>query len=286
MKDNKKLIRLLGIAAFSVACIAISAPVYAGRGATRAEVAGAVRTNNVDSIIAVLEKAENMISTRTTIELVEGLLSHEDYRAREVAAWWFARRAGHKTRLSLQAKDTLAGSDSLAIRNASDMLGTFRHPQAVTLLSQTAARTDISAEARHAAVRALGTIGHPAASDAIAAAMSDSDASVRLQAVLSWAEIRRQDNAVPVVSRLNDSDLMVRRTATAVIGKYKEASARAALEQLLVNDSDVLVRRNAAFALGRIGDRASRDLLGTVAENDESALVRAYAKRARGMVGF
>lgn len=286
MKDNSKMIRILGIAAFSVAALTQAAPALAGRGATRGEVAGTVRNGNVDAIISVLEKAENMISTSTTIELVEGLLDHEDYRAREVAAWWFARRPAHKTRLSLAAKDTLAGSDSIAIRNAADMLGTFRHPQAVTLLSQTAVRTDISAEARLAAVRALGTIGHPAGASAIADAMTDSDASVRLQAVQSWAEIRRQDNAAPVAALLSDSDLQVRRTAAAVVGKFAEASARATLEQLLTSDADALVRRNAAYALGQIGDAASRDVLTAASENDESALVRAYAKRARGMVGF
>jgi HEAT repeat protein len=286
MKHNKSLIRLLGIAAFTAACIAISAPAIAGRGATRAEVAGTVRNGNVDAIIAVLEKAENMVSTTTTIELVEGLLQHQDYRAREVAAWWFARRAAHKTRLSLAAKDTLAGSDSIAIRNAADMLGTFRHPRAVTLLSQTAARTDINTEARVAAVRALGTIGHPAANSALGAAMTDGDAGVRIQAVTAWAEIRHQDNAVPLVPLLSDGDVAVRRLATAVVGKYAEASARADLEQALLNDPDALVRRNAAYALGQIGDRASRDVLAQAAENDESTLVRAYAMRARGMVGF
>lgn len=286
MNTRKNTIRLLGIAVFGAAVIATSAPAIAGRGATRAEVAGVIRNGNVDAIISILEKAENMVSTTETIELVEGLLSHEDYRAREVAAWWFARRAAQKTRLSLEARDTLAGSDSVAIRNAADMLGTFRHSQAVTLLSQTAARTDISAEARHAAVRALGTIGHPAANDALSAAMSDSDASVRLQAVKSWAQILRQDNAVPVAALLDDSDAAVRRAAAAVTGKYREASARVRLEQALASDSDVLVRRNAAYALGRIGDRASRDALAAAAENDESALVRAYAKRAHRMVGL
>ena len=275
-------IRLLAAAAV----IAVASPAFAGRGATRAEVAGTIRNGNADAIIAILEKAENMVSTTETIVLVEGLLGHQDYRVREVAAWWFARRPAHMTRLSQQARQTLATADSVAIRNAADMLGTFRHPRAVTLLSQTATRGDISAEARRAAVRALGTIGHPAGASALASAMSDADAGVRLQAVLSWAEIRRQDHAVPVVELLDDGDAAVRRAAAGVIGKYREASARVKLEATLADDPDALVRRNAAYALGRIGDRASREALATAADSDESSLVRAYARHAHRMVGL
>jgi HEAT repeat protein len=276
-----KTIQLIALLAATVAVAAsASLPALAGRGAHRAEVAGAVRTGNADAIIAVLEKAENMPATAATVTLIEGLLADDDYRIREVAAWWFARRAAHKTRLAAAGFEALGAADSVAARNAADMLGTFRHPQAVAALSAAAIRGDLSAEARAASVRALGTIGHPAGADALAAAMSDPDAAVRLQAALAWAEIRRQDHAVPVAALVGDADVSVRRVAARVAGKYREASARAALETALASDADTLVRRNAAFALGRIGDPGSRDALRLAADTDESVMVRAYARRA------
>jgi HEAT repeat protein len=76
-----------------------------------------------------------------------------------------------------------------------------------------------------------------------------------------------------------DSDLVVRRKASAVVGRLAETSGRVALEQQLASDEDPAVRRNAAWALGRIGDAASRAAL-QAAVDDASPLVRMSAKVA------
>lgn len=283
---TKRLAILASLGAATLATAVVVVPAFAGRGASPGEVNGAIRNGNVDAIIAKLEKAENMVSTPDTIALVEGLLAHDDYRAREVAAWWFARRPFHKDRLTTAARTDLESTNSTAVRNAADMLGTFRHPRVVSALSATLSRGDIDTDARVATVRALGTIGHIAGNPAIALAMSDSSAEVRLAAVNAWAGVLRQAGAAEVSSLLSDSDVRVRRTAARVVGKFREASGRAALESMLASDDDEYARRNAAFALGRIGDSASRAVLQTAAENDESALVRAYAKTALRTVGL
>ena len=109
--------------------------------------------------------------------------------------------------------------------------------------------------------------------------MQDSNATVRLTAVNAWLEIRKQADAAPVVALVADSDVLVRRAAASVVGNFRDASARTALEDVLVNDADPAVRRNAAWALGRIGDAASRPAL-EAAVNDSSGLVRGVARAA------
>ena len=286
MNTTNKMGRNLAVAAAFVATAFTVLPAFAGRGASRAEVAGAIRNGGIDAIIATLEKAENMPATSDTVALVEGLLDHQDFRAREVAAWWFARRAAEKNRLTTSGLAALQGSDSVGVRNAADMLGTFRHPRVVSALAAASARTNVSADARMSAVRALGTIGHPAASPAIGAAMADTDAAVRKAAVIAWASIRRQSGAAPVTALLSDGDLSVRQVASRVAGQFAEASARTQLESLLATDADAVIRRNAAFALGRIGDAGSRAALTTAAESDASGLVRGYARVALRRVGL
>ena len=286
MKTNHKLIGLIALGAATVATAVLTVPSFAGKNANRAQIAGAVRNGNVDAIIAKLEKAENMPSTSETINLVEGLLAHDDYRAREAAAWWFARRAFHKDRLTQSGRVALTSNDSTAVRNAADMLGTFRHPRVVSALSTAAGRTDIGSDAKISVVRALGTIANIDGNPAIAAAMGDADAGVRLAALNAWAGILHQADALPATALLGDSDAHVRRVAARIHGTFQESAGRVALENVLATDTDALARRNAAFALGRIGDSASRALLTDAAENDESALVRAYAKTALRTVGL
>jgi HEAT repeat protein len=250
----------------------------AGRGGSAARIQNAVATGSADAIIAELERAERLICG-ACIEPVMALLDHADYEVREAAAWWFSRRPAQKKELTELALANLQGADASAARNAADILGTFRHPDAIPALAAAAARADLDASARAHAVRALGSIGHQDANPALAAAMSDPDAGVRLEAVNAWLAVRWQDGAAPVAALVSDPDVEVRRKAAAVAGNLREATARAALEQQLTGDADPVVRRNAAWALGRIGDAGSRDALQAATE-DPSSLVRRTAKVA------
>ncbi len=286
MNTKSKLIGFTCLAAAAAATAVVVLPTFAGRGANRAEVAGTIRNGGVDAIISTLEKAENMPATSETIALVEGLLAHDDYRAREAAAWWFARRPFHKDRLTTAARTNLASGESLDVRNAADTLGTFRHPRVVSALASAASRSDIDGPAKAAVIRALGTIAHSAANPALAAAMSDSDAAVKIAALKAWAGVLRQSGAQPAVALLTDADADVRRLAARVVGGLREAGARAGLETILAQDGDELARRNAAFSLGRIGESQSRAVLTDARDTDESALVRAYATSALRSVGL
>lgn len=250
----------------------------AGRGGSAARIQNAVSTGSVDAIIAELERAERLICDACTPTVLD-LLDHDRYELREAAAWWIARRPVLKTQLTERSVADLAGSDSRLARNAADILGTFRHPQAIPALAAAVVRTDLSPEARMAAARALGTIGHRNANAALTAAMSDSDASVRFAAATSWLQVRKQAAAAPVIGLIGDADATVRAKAAGVVGELRDANGRAALEAALAGDADANVRRNAAWALGRIGDSASRAAL-TAATTDPSSLVRQTAKAA------
>lgn len=250
----------------------------AGRGGSAARIQNAVATGSVDAIIAELERSERLICDACTPTVLD-LLDNDRYELREAAAWWIARRPVLKTQLTERSVADLQGNDSRLARNAADVLGTFRHPQAVAALAAAVVRTDLSAEARMAAARALGTIGHRNANTALTAAMNDSDASVRLAAATSWLMIRKQQSAAPVIGLIDDADATVRAKAAGVVGELRDAAGRAALETALATDADPNVRRNAAWALGRIGDQASRAAL-TAATTDASSLVRSTAKAA------
>ncbi len=252
----------------------------AGRGGSARRIEDAIRSGSADAIIAEVERAERLTCPACVEPLME-LLDSDRYELREVAAWWFARRPAIKTALTATALTTLRGTDSLAARNAADLMGGFRHPQAVPALVVAARNPALSAEARMAAVRALGLIGHRDGAAAITGALTDPDATVRWAAIDAWAQIRGQVGAARVVARLTDADPQVRERAAAVIGAAREPSARAGLEAALASDASALVRRNAAWALGELGDAAARPAL-TAATTDPSGLVRRTATIALG----
>jgi HEAT repeat protein len=269
---------LAATAALAVS-ISLAAPAHAGRGASAATVERAIQSNVPSAIIGEIERAEYLWCGSRCIDAVMALLDHPDYSVREVAAWWFARRPAQRREIAERAAAYLAGNDSVLARNAADALGTFRHPDAIAPLAAAAARADLAPEARHAAVRALGTIGDLAAAPAIARAMGDADAEVRAEAVRAWLALRGQRSAAPVVALVADADPLVRREASAVVGNLRAGDARLELERRLAEDLDSSVRRNAAWALGRIGDPRSRAAL-EAATGDASGLVRGVARAA------
>ncbi len=266
------------LAAAVATVLSFTSVAHAGRGGSAPRIENAIRTGSVDAIIAELERAERLICDACT-PIVSELLDHDRYELREAAAWWFARRPVLKSELTARSIADLQGSDTRLARNAADVLGTFRHPQAIAALAAAVTRSALGPEARAAAARALGTIGNPRGTAALTAAMADGDASVRLAAAGAWAKVRTQRGAAPVVALLADADAEVRARAAGVVGALREPSARAALETALAADADPNVRRNAAWALGRLGDTASRAAL-TAATADPSSLVRATAKAA------
>jgi HEAT repeat protein len=254
-----------------------AATAHAGRGGNFAAIRNAANTNSTDAIIAELERSERLICDACIGPVME-LLDHDRYEVREAAAWWFARRPVMKAQLTQLSFDDLEGSDSRRARNAADILGTFRQVRSIPALTAAVTRTDLSAEARVAIVRALGTIGHQDANPAIEVAMGDGEAVVRYQALDAWRWVRRQTGAPAAVALLDDGDARVRERAAALVGAYREASAVSGLIAAL-GDDEAFVRRNAAWALGQIGDPSAREALEAAAD-DPSPLVRLTARVA------
>jgi HEAT repeat protein len=277
MKTN--ISTILGAAAATALLAGTVMVANAGRGASYGSVVGTINNGGTASIIAELERAERLVCPGC-VDAVMPLLDDERYQVREVAAWWFARRPAQKKMLTDRSIDRLVAGDSVQVRNAADILGTFRHPQAIGPLADAYDRTDLTVEARAHIVFALGTIGDKAANPVLEAAMSDESADVRLQAVTAWVEMRRQSDAGQAVALVDDANVLVRRKAAAAVGFFGDADGRLALEDRVLNDDDPVVRRNAAWALGQIGDAASRTVLDQ-ATDDESSLVRATARAAK-----
>jgi HEAT repeat protein len=252
----------------------LGTPAFAGRGATSATLIDAINTKNADVIIAEVERAEFIVCS-ACMDPMRQLLDNDDYRIREVAAWWFARRPAAMLGIQADMLARLAGTDSTLARNAADALGTFRRPEALTGLEGALTNTSLSDEAHSHAVMAIGTIADPRAEASVITALSDAGPLTRTQAVVAYVALRdgARDGS-PLVSLLNDPDQNVRRTATSAIGAFKLAAAQTALEQALANDTDFIVRKNAAWALGQLGDVAA---LQKAAQNDPSQLVRSVA---------
>lgn len=264
---------------FLLALVALTAVVpsaEAGRGSSTSAILSAIRSGSVDAIVTELERAEFLVCGEC-VEPVLALLDHPDYRVREVAAWWIARRPILATEVHDLSIARLYGDDPTAARNAADALGSLRRPDAIPALAYAAGRQELPAETRRAAVQALGLIASPSVQPAIVAAMADPAAEVRLEAVRAYRDLRADRTGEPAAALLGDADALVRREAAAVVGVFAWAGARLALEQLLASDPDALARRNAAWALGRIGDPASRPALDAASRNDPSSLVRSVA---------
>jgi HEAT repeat protein len=271
--------RVRVLLAATVFCGALNAHQTSARaqGATAESVTLAVESDVASSIIAELERSENLLCPRC-VGPVLGLLGDDRYEVRVAAAWWIAKRPQRRQAAS-NAVAAVASNDSDTVRNAADVLGALGHPDAVAGLSAAVQRGGLSAEARVHAARALGAIGHPDANPALTAAMQDASPELRYEAIASWIQIRGQTDAAPVVGLVDDAEPMVRRKAAAAIGVLRDEVGRVALQSAVGHDEDAATRRNAAWALGRIGDGRSRDVL-RAATDDPSGLVRVTARVA------
>jgi HEAT repeat protein len=270
MKTLKKLVAVaLLVGAASVA--------QAGKGGNWQLIQGAILSNGQDAIIAEVERTETLVCGQC-VPLVSSLLTDDRYPVREVAAWWFAKRPGLQQQLAAQMEAQLSGSDSIAIRNAADFLGTTKTYKALPLLLAAMQRSSsLTVDARLALVRAAGAMAHTAGNSILLAGMADADPSVRTAAVYAWRDVLNQPNVSVIEPMLTDASAQVRAAAATVIGAYQDGAVRATLEQLVMSDTDTTVRRDAAWALGKIGSSASLPAL-TIASHDASPVVASVAK--------
>lgn len=139
-------------------------------------------------------------------------------------------------------------------------------------------------ELRKAAVAVTGWSGRPAAAAKLMHLLREEemDESV-VQAVVQSILALGSDGAALLLERLNDENILVRRTAAQVLGQLGIREAESGLLKLL-GDENGHVRETAAEALGRIkSERAAREIIGLLEDEYES--VQESAIKALAAIG-
>jgi hypothetical protein len=253
-------------------------PAFAGKGGSAAQIRDAIRSTSTDAIIAEVEQAESLICGECSTMIV-GLTDHDDYRVRDVAAWWIARRPSLAGQLATTFKQDLVSGTALQVRNAADFLGSSSTFTSLPQLRQAIKRSDLTVDAKLSIIRAVDRLGNLGGNEVLTHAMTDADATVRWSAAKAWRDIRGQKDVAPVATLLRDPDARVRAEAATVVGGFRFQGATSVLENLVTTDPNPMVRKNSAWALGRIGASSSRAAL-TTASTDASSFVRLSAKAA------
>jgi HEAT repeat protein len=126
---------------------------------------------------------------------------------------------------------------------------------AVAVLLRVAADAEANGDPaqEEATVRKLAALGQPAI-PALAAALSDSDANVRLAAVETLALLHSPPTFAPLLAALQDESAEVRAEAAGGLGALRDERAAQPLLTLYRQDSDPQVRRQCLQALEQLGD--------------------------------
>ncbi len=138
----------------------------------------------------------------------------------------------------------------------------------------------LSHKIRQGAARKLGKTGHPAAVQPLISALNDDDIMVRVYSARSLGRIGHSDVIQPLTVLLNDKHVMIRGEASWALGETGNSIAVQPLLKAL-KDKDLAVRNRAAGALGKINSPdAIQPLINTLEDNSES--VRRSAAEALG----
>ncbi len=144
-----------------------------------------------------------------------------------------------------------------------------RHPLA-TAYRLFRLRRARSASDRAAAVRDLGVLASPLATDALVRALDDPNPDVRRQAAISIGESRDPAATAALLSELDDPEVDTRPEVIRALGRVGSAEAVPHLIRLL-RDPDWQVRISSMAALGRIGGteatQALIEMAGTLTRN-------------------
>src|SRR5690606_35177513 len=118
----------------------------------------------------------------------------------------------------------LQGGDTIAARNAAEVLGRFMHPDALMALEIAIHDGSLGDEARAAAATAVGTIGDYRGKAVLEGALTSESPAVRAAAARALREIRGNVDAVAVVDLLTDDDHEVVRQAVLTTGALRESA--------------------------------------------------------------
>jgi HEAT repeat protein len=278
MHTNKTM--RFAVVTFLGISLAAAGTAVAGRGSSPIAVRNAIASGSVDAIQSELERAERLVCV-SCVDMVRPLIDSPDQRIRQVAAWWLARR-GVARQVRVEMLNRLAQPDSVAARNAADVLGEFHYVSSIPALSAALANPVYTGEARAAMARALGRISRPQSVPPLTAALSAEDALVRMAALRALQSIAGLRDGSAVAPLLSDADVSVRAEAATTLGMFRDANGATALVTALQNDQSVTVRKRAAWALGAVG--ASSAVAGPALQNaaasDASPIVRSLAGAA------
>jgi HEAT repeat protein len=279
MRINLNAKKLAVVASFGLA-LAAGRGAQAGTGGSPQAIQQAIAANSVDAIKAELERAEFLVCA-ACVDLVTPLVDHPNAQVRQVAAWWLARRAvARQVQTSMITR--LSQADSTAALNAADVLGEMRYVSSIPALGAALSNPIFSGAARAEMATALGTIGRPAGTPFLTAALTDTDAQVRAAALVALRTIHGNRDGSVALPLVSDGDEGVRAQAVTTIGMFKYAGGAGVLTTALASDPSVTVRKKAAWALGEIGASASvaGGTLQTAATSDPSPLVRSLSRAA------
>ena len=251
----------------------------AGTGGSASTIQQAIASNSADAIKAELERTEFLVCA-ACVDLVTPLVDHPDYQVREVAGWWLARR-GVAKQVQVAMLNRLSQPDSTAALNAADVLGAFHYVSSIPALGAALSNPTFSGAARAEMAKALGTIGRPAGTQYLTTALADSDPQVRSASLLALRAVRGFHDGSVAAPLISDGDAGVRSDAVVTVGMFKYAGGAPALVAAL-SDPSQTVRKKAAWALGEIGASSTTagPALQNAAANDPSPLVRSLAKAA------
>jgi HEAT repeat protein len=277
MRIQNKLV--LTVLSSTLAVAAASAPALAGRGGSPQAIKSAIDANSVDAIQAELERAEHLVCAGCT-DMVVPLVDHLNYRVRQAAAWWLARR-GASRQVYVSMLTRLSQGDSVKARNAADVLGEFRAASSIPALSAALSNPIFSGEARAAMAHALGQIGRGDVAAPLTQALSDGDPLVKAASLKALRDVDGFHDGMAAAPLTKDADAIVRAEAATTIGMLHTKAGASTLVAAL-SDGDPVVRKKAAWALGEIGAQASvaGPALATAAANDPNAFVRSIAQIA------
>ena len=184
----------------------------------------------------------------------------------------------------VQMLTRLSQPDSVAARNAADVLGEFHYVSSIPALSAALSNPVFSGEARaHMArgARADRAAGGGRAADGARCRRATAGPGGRAAGpAVDPGLPRRHARSSPL---LGDGDAGVRAEAATTLGMFHDAARRGALVTALQNDASPIVRKQAAWALGEIHANAGAwpgPALQTAAANDASPFVRSLAAAA------
>jgi hypothetical protein len=278
MHTNKTM--KLAVVTFLGISLAAAGSAVAGHGSSPQAVKLAITSGSPDAIKAELERAENLVCL-SCVDMVMPLLDSNNQGIREVAAWWIARR-GVARNVRVQMLNRLGQPDSVAARNAADVLGEFHYVSSIPALSAALSNPAFTSEARAHMALALGRISRPEVVGPLTTALSVNDGIVQvasMQALQSIAGLRDGSAVSPL---LVSADANVRAEAATTLGMFHDASSASALVTALQSDASPVVRKKAAWALGEV--HASTSIAGPALQaasaNDASPFVRSLAAAA------